>query len=336
MNYRNIYKINNKYHIIKVLYNNKIAYGKFEDINKAIEKRDLLIRYDWIKCKTTGYNKNESFPKYIIRTIDDKHIIINKENGKTYGSYDNYKYAKIIKRILPYYQDKINIERVEKQAIAEFYKNITYNQLNNRYYIRYDGYTMATYRKLTTALAERDSIVKYGGDEELMCENQNLIYDYTKEKLPPFPKKSDNITYQGNYKNKYKLSKQFRNKLIIIGYYPSYDLTVLVKEYLDKYNWNKNVIDHIIHITQNIHKRNIHIYKRNKKYSVEKLVNNKIVYYGSYKTIEIAQYIRNCLDKDNWNKEQVKTYLNKYTKEASNSSVYYYDNTDFFKESTII
>ena len=86
------------------------------------------------------------------------------------------------------YQENIELKMIEQQAQKEFYKYIHYNKLQNRYHIIYKATTLATYKSLKEALIERDLIVKYDGDEELMCEAE-INYEYYKQNLPPFPTK---------------------------------------------------------------------------------------------------------------------------------------------------
>ena len=86
---------------------------------------------------------------------------------------------------------------------------------------------------LINALYERDLIIKYDGDEELMCEDSTIIHDYKKEDLPSFEYECENIRYRDENRNKYQLEKQIRNHKIVIGSYPTYDLACLIKRYLD-------------------------------------------------------------------------------------------------------
>ncbi len=328
---QNIYYINDKYHIVKTLYNKKINYGSYDTLVEALNQRDKLIAYNWIKCQTTGYSRKESFYKYVIRSdLEDRYVIINKDTGTTYGSYKNYKFASIIKKILPYYQDDVDIKKIERQAQKEFYKHITQNKLNKRYYVIYDGYVKGTFKKLSDALSERDIMIRFNGDEELMCEDPTVVYDYSKEELPPFFHRKENITCDSRRKNKYKVQKQIKNHPVIIGFYPTYNLAVLVKDYLDKNEWNKETIRKITHITQIIHDRNKYIHRRNNKYYVELSKNHKINIYAQYKDIELARFVRNNLIDNHWDKDSIERLEEEYYKQSIPIK-YYYDNTDYLK-----
>ncbi len=331
MDHPNIYLINNEYHVIKRIYDQRIDYGGYDTLEKALEQKNRLKIYNWIKCQTTGYSKEDSFYKYVIRDdLEDRHVIINKDTGTTYGSYENYKFASIIKKILPYYGDNVDIKKIEKQAHDEFYKHITQNKLNKRYYVSYNGYVRATFKKLTDALSERDIITKYNGDEDLMCEDPTVVYDYTKEELPPFSQENENIICDTEHKNRYKLQKQIENHAVIVGFYPTYNLAKLVKDYLDSTKWDKKTIKKITHITQVIHTRNKYIHRRNNKYYVELNRKRKTKIYAKYNDIELARFIRNNLVNNNWDRESIEELEREYYLNDETTD-YYYDNTDYLK-----
>ncbi len=329
MKYKNIYKINNKYHIIKNIYNQKINYGTYSNKKDAIKQRKILRNNEWIKSEKTGYPPSDEFIKYNIIQRDDKYYISNNKNKKEYGSYENYEYTKIINKILPFYENHVNIKEIEKQARREFYKYIHYNKLNNRYQVTYKGHILGTYKNIIDALNERDIIVKYDADEELMCEYP-IINIYDEKTIPLYPNKIENITRKNNKTNKYELNKQIKNNKIRIGSYSSYNLAVLVKNYLDQNKWNKKSVEHIIKVTENIQKRNKRIHKRNNKYYVEFSKNNKTKIYAYYDNIELARYIRNSLEENNWNLNNIKDYEKKFYKDKIKTK-YYYDNMDFLK-----
>ncbi len=329
MNYKNIYKQNGKYVIKKNIYQKSIIYGVFDNLESAIEQRNILIKNKWHKNATTGYPKDKHFPKYQVKKTECGFLVLNKKTGQSFGTYKNHEYAKIIKKILPFYADKINIRFIEKIAHKEFYKYISYNNMTGRYHVIYKGFVRSTYKKLEDALYERDLIVKYDGDEELMCEDPTIIHDYKSEKLPSFEHECENIRYRDENKNKYQLEKQIRNHKIVIGSYPTYDLACLIKRYLDNKKWNSDEVKHIIKITRSIHKRDKYIQRRNGKFYIERTKNNKTIVYAKYNDIELARFVKNNLAMNNWHRKFIKRfekkyYLNKFETE------YYYDSTDFF------
>ena len=184
----NIYKTSTGYIIRKTFYSKRIYYGKYDTYEEALKQRKILEENNWIKNRKTNYKINDEFPQYHLEEKNGIYHIINQKSGKNYGNYKNLKYAKIIKKILPFYQENIELKIIEQQAQKEFYKYIHYNKLQNRYHIIYKATTLATYKSLKEALIERDLIVKYDGDEELMCEAEINYEDY-KHDLPPLPTK---------------------------------------------------------------------------------------------------------------------------------------------------
>lgn len=325
-----IHKVNDKFKIERTIYKQKIDYGTFNTKEEALEKKRLLIKYNWIKNKSTGYRKEDHFERYCIEENEqEEYLVKNRRNGKTYGAYKSRKYAKIIKNILPFYENEIDIELVEQEAIKEFYKYISYNELNGRYRVSYHGITYISTKNLIEALSERDLIIKFEGDDELMSEYSNVIYTYTEEELPPFTPKYDNITYENKSKNKYKLRKQIRNKRIVIGNYPTYDVAYLVRKYLVNKDWNKKSVKHIQDITKQIHERDKNILKSGNNYYIRRIICNKTKFYGKYDSLEKARYVKSRLSSNDWNEEMIEYYEYEYEKK-DNINLYYYDKTDIF------
>lgn len=330
MKYKNIYKIQDRYHIKKTIYKKTIHYGTFKDLESALNHRNNLIKHNWKKCKTTGYPPSIQFPKYCIRKVNDGYLVINKKDGNTYGSYKNYRYATIIKKILPFYEEDINIDLIEELALKDFYNKISYNKRKDRYHVTHAGLIRSTHRRLTDALYERDLIVKYDGDEELMCEDSTKVYDYEKEELPPFPKKESNIIVRNTKKNKFQVEKQIRLHKIIIGRYPSKELAVLIKNYLQENDWNLETIKKIKKVTQNIQRRNRYIHKRHGYYYIEHNEDKRSVVYARYKDIELARFVRTKLESTRWNRKKIRKFERKFYSKSIETK-FYYDKTDFFK-----
>lgn len=323
---KNIHKINNKYHIIKNIYNQRISYGKYTNKKEAQKQRNLLEKNNWIKSEKTGYNKKESFTQYKIIQKQKQYYITS--NKTTYGPYQDKKYAQTIQKILPYYK-KPNIKHVEKIATKEYYKHITYNKTNKRYYVNIKEKTYTSSKKLEDILYERDLLLKYQQDEELMCENMDTIEQ--QEEIPPFPDiRYKNIYQTTSQKNQYVIRKQKNNKIIRIGNYPSYELALLIKSYLEFKNWNQNSINFISTVTNEIQNRNRYIYEENKNYSIKKYKNGNYIYYGNYTDINEAVFVKNKLIDCGWKKELVSTFESEFNPDKFDNH-YFYDTTDFFE-----
>lgn len=332
MNYENIFLKNGRYVIRKNIYCKEITYGTFDNLAKAIEQRNLLIRNKWHKNATTGYPKKQHFPKYEVKKTENGYLVLNKKIGKAFGTYENYEYAVLIKKILPFYGNNIDIENVEKIAHKEFYKHIFYNKRICRYHVIYKGIVRSTYKRLEDALYERD-LIKKSDNDEISYEDPTIIHDYESEKLPPFEYGYEKIRYRNKKKNKYLLEKQIRNQKLIIGSYPTYDLACLIKRYLDNKKWKHSEVKHIIKSTMNIHKRDKHISEHDGYFYIEVLKDDERIIYAKYKDIDLARYVKNNLVLNNWRRNFIKKFEKRYFLNKIETE-YYYDSTDFFIECT--
>ncbi|RAP51756.1 MAG: hypothetical protein BZ138_04510 [Methanosphaera sp. rholeuAM270] len=331
--HKNIYKINDRYVVKKTIYAKSIVYGNFYRLDDATAHRDKLAKNGWYKNATTGYPRNQRFPSYHVKEVDYGYLVINRKNGRTFGAYKSYKYAQLIKKILPFYENDINISQIEKVAHKEFYKYISYHKRSGRYHVIYKAVVRSTHKNLIDALYERDLVVKYDGDEELMCEDPTIVYDYSEEELPTFTHECENIYYKDENVNKYQLEKRIRNHKIIVGSYPTYQLACLIKKYLDDNSWNMDEVKHIMKVTRQIHERDRYIHKRNGKYCIERRINGETLIYGYYEDIEKARYIKKRLEETNWKEKRLDKFRRKYHRQ-NHETKYFYDKTDFFKAKT--
>lgn len=328
MNYENIYLENGRYVIKKNIYCRNIIYGKFDNITKAIKQRDILIKNKWHKNATTKYPKNQHFPKYEVKKTLGGYLVLNRKTGKAFGTYENYEYARLIRKILPFYGNEINIRKIEQIAHKEFYRYISYDKIICRYHVIYKGFVRSTHQRLEDALYERDLIVRCDNDE-INYEDPTIIHDYRSEILPPFEYESENITCRNKNRNRYVLEKRIRNQKIIIGSYPTYDLARLIKRYLDNRKWNYSEVKHIIKSTRNIHRRDKYIYEHNGHFYIEILKDDKRIIYAKYNDIELARYVKNNLVMNNWRRRFIKKFEKRYFLNQVETK-YYYDSTDFF------
>ncbi|MDO5851437.1 MAG: hypothetical protein Q4Q23_03025 [Methanobacteriaceae archaeon] len=328
MNYSNIYKTNNNnFFISKNFYGHRIYYGTFNNLTEAIKKRDLLIKYDWIKCKNTGYSK-DSFYEYNIIKKENNYYLINKDNKEVYGPCQCYKFIDILKNIIPYYTPDININLAKKMAIKEFYKNISYNKLHNSYIICYKGKHYGVFSKLSSALKERDLLKLCDCDEDIMCEYTELVYEYDKDILPKYPyKQENNIEHEYSLNKHHRVRKKINGVSIHIGSYSSYDQAKIVREYLDDHNWDMKIVKHIRNISSAILYKDRYINKKGNKYYVSRIFKGKYLRYGSYDTIQKARYIRDMLISNNWNIEKIDSL-----KVKNNNYLDYCDSTDILED----
>ncbi|MCI5867424.1 MAG: hypothetical protein SOZ23_03400 [Methanosphaera sp.] len=329
MGYKNIYKINGKYHIIKSIYKQKINYGIYDNLDDAIKQRTILILNQWIKSEESGYAKSEQFPIYEIYEHENGYYLKNNENNKSFGSFKDLTYTKIIQKILPYYQEVPDIKTIKKQAINEFYRHITYNRTTKRYQISYNEHIYATSTDIIETLQERDMIIKYDADEDMMCE-YNPPNKYDKDKIPKYRRRIENIIQINSLKNKFLIQKQINKKKITIGRYMTYELAEFIRNYLDDNNWSCEAIRHIKKITKIIQNRDLNIHTRNSKFYVELRKDDELIIFAYYDDIEMARYIRKLLSENNWNSQKIHEYEESFNKNFKKTK-YFYDKTDFIK-----
>ena len=316
---KNIHKTyNGKYLVEKTLYGNKINYGIYETVNDAKKQVKKLEENDWIKSDKTGYDKKKSFEKYkIIHDINDKYTVVNLENTIEYGTYNNKKYAELLVKILPYYEDNINLKLVQDYASKEFYKYISLEK-TGRYRIRVNNINTSRCRTIRDALEERDLLLRCkdltedDDIDELLCNmdtGSNNEYE-GKLPIPPWKKEQTNI----NMKNRGYYLVKVKDKKIIIGSFKTEFVSRRVLEYLNNHMWDEKSVEKIKNTMLNLYKPDRNIIKYNGNYEIVHISNKKRQVY--YKTNDLikARYIRNKLEEKSWNKSIIKQYEKIYEK----------------------
>lgn len=307
---KNIQKTStNKYMITKIKYHHLINYGTYNTLNEAITQAINLEENDWIKNKQTGYNKKEEFPKYNIEEINNEYYIYNcKKTSKRYGPYFNYKYTRIIRKILPYHEKNPDIKQAEFQAQKEFYKYIHYEKEYKTYKVIINMKTVARHKNLVNALQERDIyLLADDYDEETMC---NIIPPNYDEPLPPTPWKTiTEYIYNKTINDKtiYIIQKQSKNRKVRIKPVYNKQLALHLQKKLKEKNWNE---EYVKKTQQKLKKPNRNIKKLNNTYYIY----HKNRKYYSSKNLYKVRFIRDHLEENNWDEKEIKKYLKKYNK----------------------
>ena len=141
--------------------------------------------------------------------------------------------------------------------------------------------------------------VKYFGiyeTEKEACRIRDLLikHDWDKKYLPKKPDR--NIYFQ---RGKYEIRKVINKKKEYFGRYNSKEEAKSIRNLLEKDNWNK---ENIAKKPQNPDR---YIYCLKEKCKIEKIINKKKEYFGTYDSIEEAKPIRDQLEKHNWNKKYI-------------------------------
>ena len=322
---RNIQQINNKYHIIKVLFGIRINYGTYKTLKEAEKQKIILEKNNWIKNKKTGYIL-DAFPKYTLEKQENNYLIKEIGSTKTYGFYENMKYAQLIQEILPYYDKNVNIEQVEEYARKKYYQYINQDK-KGRWRLTIKKRTICRERKLEHILQERDiHLETEESDEEALCNTDTYHYD---EPHPPLPKKENFTRSTSNNKQTYRIQKNTKNLTIRIGPYDNEHITRHIHEILTMTNWNKKTVDYIKTITRTIQQSNRNIRKYKDKY----IIIHKNERY--YTTIDkyMAKYVRDVLEKHDWDKNVIvnaeKEY---YTNKNKINQEIYRNNMDYIRD----
>lgn len=125
----------------------------------------------------------------------------------------------------------------------------------------------------------------------------------------------ENLSYQ---KGKWVLSKVINGKREYYGTFRNKEDGIAVREKLKEYNWDKSKLPQIhkelnysmeLRLAEQKPRRNINTI--NGKYVIQKSINGKSSYFGTYKSLKTAQLVRNELIKCNWDKKQLNKIKNK-------------------------
>lgn len=325
---KNIHKMNKKYTIIKTIYGYQIHYGTYNTEKEAQQQKQLLKENKWLKNNKTHYPTKQQFPTYKIKKQNNQYTIYDTKTKKEYGNYNNKQYATIITQILPYHDKKPNITQAQLQAQKEYYKYIKYEEKTKKYKIIINKKTISRQNTLQHALQERDLILqRKDKEEETLCHLTTYPYN---EPHPPKPTTKHNTTTKTiKNKKRYIIQKNTKHIKIKIGIYHNKEITKHIQEILTINNWNPQTIQHIKTKTKEIQqeKRNI----KTKKHYYEIIHKNHIYYTTT--DIHKAKYIRDQLEKHNWNPNIIKEeeyYYITHKREILEKQIYI-NNKDYFE-----
>ena len=313
------------YRIEKTIYGNKIIYGIYKTIDEVKEQIKVLEDNDWIKSAITGYSKDDSFNQYeVISLTNGKYSVIDSSNNNEYGVYNNKKYAKIIAEILPYYENNINLKKVQEYATKEFYKYITFEK-SGRYRIRVSNINTSRCKTIKDALEERDLLLKYKNsindeyDEELLCNLSTLENNEYEGSLPLPPWKNRHTNINKRDKGYYIIKTV--GKKIILGPFKTEFVCKQILEFLNRHNWDKKSVRKIKKVTLDVHKPDRNIIKHNGKYEIIHTRNRKREVYYTSNDLMKTRFIRNKLEEKSWNIHNIKSHEKDYEKNRNKRKI---------------
>ena len=366
---KNYYKHIRKNHRYYAVSGPKDKYmGQAKTIEEALYYRDILFENNITEARPKDFDliTDNPYLKYGLEVPVPERLIINLERT-SYGtghiekkgpqSYhvwygSTYYYACPTYEMAYYVREKLNECNWDKSQLGRIVDEypVWYTWLNNFYkYIipdgdawlvsltprntGYDCLERIRFRKVEDALWERDLLVKYGFDEELVCEcandEDNPYYDMV---IPPYPQRKIR-----RIKDREPRTELFNTLFTLIQENPElsqeeycelagtnsvnlrnifrkeYDTTWAEFKLLCEGGEHPNdVLEQkpIIYkpdLTLHRDTTNIAVYERLKnKYVVTRWKDNRNHYYGAYPTRELAEKIVKDLRKVDWDKSQLK------------------------------
>lgn len=264
-----------------------ITYNNVED---ALYERDFLIKHNWnydelVECIDDSKNPyyNMELPPYPERRIK------NVQRRKT------YKNELLILQEMILEDKDIHIGEVAKkigcapQSIRNWLKKYNTNYLDFK------------------------TVVLKGEDPFQVFTLQEKIYQ---PDLSPSKARFKNYVSHNNRSDKYPYII-VNSKRESFGWYPTREIAEKIAKDLKKCNWDRSKLSEIQskHNYQPPQKRRNYIYPHGNKYTIRKQINNKKIQYGTYKTREIAESIRDKLIKCNWDKNQLQVIQSKVANE---------------------
>ena len=364
--YKHIRVNNNRYYAIEGP-DHKYK-GQVKTIEEALYFRDIIFENNITDARPKDYDliTDNPYLKYGVEVPLPERLILNVEQtdygtgyimekgpqsyhvwyGSTYYyACPTYEMAYYVKQEL----NKCNWDKSQLERIVDEYP-VWYTWLMNfwKFIIpdgdawlvsltpRNTGYETLErirFRKVEDALWERDLLVKYGFDEELVCEcaddEKNPYYDMT---IPPYPQRKVR-----RIKDREPRTELFDTLFTLIQEEPnlsqeeycemvgitSANLRIIFKNEYDT-DWAefKTLCESGEHPNEvleqkpliykpdlTIHRTGTHIAKYDRlksKYVVSRWENNRNHYYGAYPTKELAERIIKDLEKCGWDKSKLK------------------------------
>lgn len=365
--FKNVYINSRHYHVSK----NGQFYGSLQTLEEALYYRDICRDHDWdynVKPQDLDLiTDNPYLTDGLCYSVPERLVMspkVEKAKGRIvshgeqshrvfkaddyYGSYRTFEMAYYVKQEL----NKCNWDKSQLDKIVEDYP-LWYTKLMNLYKFvnrRYNGYVVSIspkhsssgkleniyFNRLEDALWERDLLLKYDWNEELLIEcaddTKNPYYDM---ELPPYPqRKVRNLSERKDrtmlFNKMYELIQceedLSQGELCERCGLTSANLRMIL---LNEYDTNWTEFKRICESGENpndvmvqkplvykpdldIHYKNTNYVSYHKKEASPYLIYHKdketraSVYFGTYPTRELANKISNDLQKVNWDKSKLK------------------------------
>ena len=234
-------------------------------------------------------------------------------DNKAIKTYKNNEYLQYIQQTLTQKPTQ-TLQQAEYQAQKTYYKHITYDKTNHNYKLTLKQKTISNHKKLTRALQEKQlQLTRQEQDEETLCHTNNT----KTTTLPPTP---------------------WNN--------PLHNMKKDHQKYLTQHQTYHNNPDTITHLHQNqvprqtilnTQKPDRNIKKHKNTYTITRTQDKKTKTYHTTKDKNEARYIRDQLEQNQYNKEQIPQYQRQYNYNKKEYQTIYnnkYNIIDYYQQTT--
>lgn len=296
------------YRVSKNINGKTTHFATFDSLEEAKKYRDYCIANDWdLNCKISQ-NLPKKEPANIYKTHNGKYAIIKTINYEKhyFGVFDTLDDAiKYKEYCIEHNWDlncKITANSHEKQYIC--FQNGKYTirkSINGKLKV------FGRYDTLEEAIEHRNELINNNWNNS----ENNDEYTQRLEYLKTIP----NIYYN---LGKYVIRKYIKNQSVSFGAFDSLEEALKHKEYCEENNWDLN-----LRKRRNNPQKYIIWDKTIQRYVIRRKIDGKLVYFGSFETLEEAVAKKQELEANNWDirlkqYKQRKYNLPKYITKSNN------------------
>lgn len=307
---------NNYYRVHKLLNGKQRNFGSFENIENACNLRDLLIKNDWDDSKipkkyfSDHSNSRGKHGKYILfvnnyyrvnKTIDGKQ--------KFFGSFKDKNNAIVLRDLL------MENGWVESGIPKEFFSDHTSSNEGKygKYILFAKGYfrvnkqidgksrVFGSFENLDNAHRLRDLLIKNDWDKSHIP--REFLNDHTNSKKES--KFGEHIKFDYNH---YRVQKIVNGEEWNFGSFKHGQNAANLRDLLIENDWDETKIDRSSFSDYENFNRNkyaMNIARINDKFKVNKTINGKLKFFGSFKYLGNAVRLRDLLIESNWTESSI-------------------------------
>lgn len=276
----------------------KIYYTRLED---ALYERDFLMKHKWdYELLVLTINDDENPYYNMILPPYPERKIRNIRNRKTH--------EKEILEMIHIIKEDVNISQKEMSMKLNCTSQTIYTWL----------------RQYGTNWMDFKTLILSGKDPFTELQLKKIIYEPNLEPSKPCKNFRNYIYCDPSRKKKYRVQRKIDGKSITYGSYETRKIANKIVKELIRVDWDKKELPRIQEKYTGPRKINPHrfIYKRGEnKYEIRRKMKGKNLFFGQYKTLELALRVRELLEKHDWDKKLVPDFRLQATKELEKKGV---------------